>query len=159
MALKSRIAGSSRKLSIFISMIVLIARWTLCQFCYYYFITNFLTNVSACTMDPSPKLAAANILLTSCPKLKGISMLNANTHNRWKPSRSGTSRHFRGLARGTLFLTPKRQAVGSNPAGITQKPVLTADLLGERAFLLFLAVFANEIVTGVGNLLTILLRF
>ncbi len=52
-----------------------------------------------------------------------------------------------------FFLTPKRQAVGSNPAGITLKPVLTAILLGERAILLFLGVLANGTSRDVSDLL------
>ena len=121
-----------------------------------YFISFFLTDVSACTSNPPPKLTAANILLTEPPEQRGISAVNANTHIRWKSSHSGAWRHSHDLERRTLFRSPKRQAVGSNPAGIIQKPVLTANLLGERFFCYFMGVVANKIVTDVGNLLKIM---
>ena len=115
--------------------------------------------MSACTSNPPPKLAAANILLTEPPEQRGISAVNANTHIRWKSSHSRAWRHSHDLERRTLFLTPKRQAVGSNPAGITEKPVLSAFLLGERAILLFLGVLANGTSRDVSDLLTLLLDF
>ena len=120
---------------------------------------NFLTNVSALLLGPPPKLTSANILLTAPGEQQGILEANANTHIRWKSSYNGTSRHNMDLKRRTLFLTPKRQAVGSNPAGITSKPVLTADLLGERAVFSFRGVVANGKWSDVGNLLTNLLDF
>ena len=115
--------------------------------------------MSACTSNPPPKLTAANILLTEPPEQRGISAVNANTHIRWKSSHSGAWRHSHDLERRTLFRSPKRQAVGSNPAGITQKPVLTANLLGERVFLLFQGVVANGKRKDVGILLKVLLGF
>ena len=80
--------------------------------------------VSVYVEPPPPKLTAANILLTEPPEQRGISAVNANTHIRWKSSHSRAWRHSHDLERRTLFLTPKRQAVCSNPAGITRRKSL-----------------------------------
>ena len=91
--------------------------------------------MSALLLGPPPKLTSANILLTAPGEQQGILEENANTHIRWKSSHNGASRHFMDLKRRTLFLTPKRKAVGSNPAGCAEQPVFEAEMLPRRAIL------------------------
>ena len=98
----------------------------------YHSDTRFLLILDSAGFLSPRKISSANTLLISPGENRGILEGNANTQKRQKSSKIRHSRGVEEPQRRTLFGTPKRQAVGSNPAGCANLEEKSPDLEAKR---------------------------